>query len=150
MEFKTGFNFDTNKHSDEHALTCPEPTLAQQQFKEESDINEIVRRFGLTGELPDNYRPPMTGDFSNVTDYHTALTAVKAADAAFMEMPPELRSQFDNDPQKLLDFLDDPNNRAKAEELGIVNKHTTQTGGGVVVESTTPAPTPANTEGNTK
>ena len=33
-------------------LACDDPSLTQQQFKEESDINNIVDRFMKTGHLP--------------------------------------------------------------------------------------------------
>lgn len=38
-----------------------------------------------------------------------------------MTLPPEIRTRFDNDPGKLIDFVADPDNRQEAQELGIVN-----------------------------
>lgn len=99
-----------------------EVSLTQQEFKDECDINEIVRRFGLTGQLPDNYRAPVSGDFTGISDFKTAMDAVRAAQDRFMEMPAELRARFDNDPQKLIGFLDDEKNREEAIKLGILNK----------------------------
>src|SRR5580765_5072286 len=64
-----------------------EKSLTQQHFKDECDINEIVRRFGLTGKLPENVKAPQYGDFTGLSDYQTALNAVIAADEAFMELP---------------------------------------------------------------
>lgn len=96
--------------------------LTQQEFKDECDINEIVRRFGLTGQLPDSYRAPVSGDFTGISDFKSAMDAVRAAQERFMEMPGELRAKFDNDPQKLMSFLDDEKNRDEAVKLGIVNK----------------------------
>ena len=92
---------------DPNALYCDDKSLTQQHFAEECDINEIVRRFGLTGTVPEDYRAPQYGDFSEVTDYHTALNAVRAADAAFMELPADLRYRFSNDPARLIAFLED-------------------------------------------
>lgn len=51
---RTPYNYDMNAAGDESGLRCEDATRAQQQFKEESDINTIVARFGLTGEMPDN------------------------------------------------------------------------------------------------
>jgi len=100
----------------------PEEGVTQQQFAEEVDINTIVARFGLTGELPINPRPPVSGDFVGITDYHSALNAVRNADAGFLEFPAELRARFGHDPQRLLEFLDDASNRDEAVKLGLVAK----------------------------
>lgn len=117
---RTPYNYDTMEASDASGLTCPEPTLAQQNSKDECDINTIVRRFGLTGELPSNVRTPTYGDFMDATDYHTAMNAVIAADAAFMQLPADIRTRFNNDAGSFVDFVSDDNNRAEAEKLGLV------------------------------
>jgi len=117
---RTPYNYDVDKVSDETGLSCPEPTLAQQNFKDESDINYIVRQFGLTGELPSQPLSPQYGDFTGVLDYHSAVNAVLAAQDNFMELPAQMRSRFDNDPAKLIDFLGDENNREEAIKLGLV------------------------------
>ncbi len=117
---RTPYNYDTMEASDASGLSCPEPTLAQQNQKDECDINTIVRRFGLTGELPSNVRVPRYGDFEAATDYHTAMNAVIAANEAFMQLPADVRTRFNNDPASLVDFVSDDNNRAEAERLGLV------------------------------
>lgn len=98
------------------------PSMTQQQFAEEVDINTIVRRFGLTGQLPETVRVPMSGDFTGVTDYQTAMQAVRQAEEKFMELPATLRARFRHDPQELMTFMADEKNRAEAEKLGLVNK----------------------------
>lgn len=121
--FRTGFNYDRNAASNESGIACSEEEgRTLQQFKEECDINTIVRRFGLTGELPDNFRPPMIGDFTEVMDFQSALNAVRRAEEAFMEMPADLRARFSNDPQKLIEFLGDDKNRDEADKLGLLQK----------------------------
>ena len=117
---RTPYNYDGDKVSDETGLSCPEPTLAQQNFKEECDINNIVRNFGLTGELPGQTISPQYGDFTGVLDYHSAVNAVLAAQDQFMELPAQMRSRFDNDPAKLIDFLQNEENREEAIKLGLV------------------------------
>jgi len=117
---RTPYNYDVDKVSDETGLICPEPTLAQQNFKDECDINYIVRQFGLTGELPGKPMSPQYGDFTGVLDYHSAVNAVLAAQDDFMELPAQLRSRFNNDPAELIDFLDNEGNREEAIKLGLV------------------------------
>lgn len=108
----TGLEFDLEN----------EPSYTQAQFAAESDINEIVRRFGLTGELPENYRPPMSGDFTNITTFEEMQNAIADARSRFMELPAEIREKFENDPGRLINFLDDEKNRAQALELGIIQQ----------------------------
>lgn len=117
---RTPYNYDVDKVSDETGLTCPEPTLAQQNFKDECDINHIVKQFGLTGELPGQPLNPQYGDFTGVLDYHSAVNAVLAAQDEFMELPAQMRSRFNNDPALLIDFLGNEENREEAIKLGLV------------------------------
>nr|QJB21029.1 MAG: internal scaffolding protein [Microvirus sp.] len=119
---RTAYNYDADGASQESGLDCSDlPSLTQQQFRDEVNINTIVERFGLTGQLPDDVKVPMQGDFTDVVDYQSALNAVIAADNAFMELPAAVREEFRNDPQRLMDFVADEKNRARAEELGILN-----------------------------
>ena len=119
---RTPYNYDMEAASNETALHCPEPTLTQQHFKEECDINTIVERFGLTGELPQNLVVPLTGDFTEaVTDFQTAMNHVRASEEAFMKLPAQIRARFNNDPQQLLEFVEDERNRDEAIKWGIVN-----------------------------
>lgn len=120
-------NYDTNLVSDQSALRCLDPSMAKQSEAEDADINTIVKRFGLTGELPKDVAIPAYGDFSNeVTDYHTALSLVREAAEGFMELPAHVRKEFDNDPGKFVDFVSDEKNREKAEALGIVPRKATE------------------------
>jgi len=118
--FRTAYNYDRNAASDASALICPEPTRAQQQFKSETDINEIVRRFGLTGKLPVAPLPPAYGDFSGVQDFHTAVNAIAQANEAFERLPAALRARFHNNPEEFVEFSTTPSNRAELEKLGLL------------------------------
>ena len=115
------YNYDMAAVSQETGLECKDPSLAQQHMKDECDINVIVERFGVTGHLPQTPIEPSYGDFSGVGDYHTALNAVRAADEAFMSLPAALRVKFDHDPNVLLQFLQNEDNRAEAIELGLID-----------------------------
>jgi len=118
--FRSPFNYSMDSVSVETGLACPEPTLTQQQFRDESDINNIMIQFGRGAALPESFKAPQYGDFTHVTDFQSALEAVRQAEAAFMSMPAKLRAQFDNNPQLLVEFLGDRANRAKAQELGLI------------------------------
>jgi phage internal scaffolding protein len=119
---RTPYNYDVDKVSDETGLACQDPSLAQQNFKDESDINYIVRQFGLTGDLPGQAISPQYGDFTGVLDYHSAVNAVLAAQDEFMDLPAQMRARFDNDPAKLIDFLGNEENLEEAIKLGLIDK----------------------------
>ncbi len=123
---RTPYNYDTDAASNESGLACEEPSLAQQHFKEECDINTILQKFNITGILPEAPLSPRYGDFSGISDYHTALNRVIAAQQEFEALPAQIRSRFDNDPAKLIEFLDNDANRPEAEELGLVEKATAE------------------------
>lgn len=120
-------NYDPDAHSAETGFRCEGESSALQQFKEECDINTIVKRFGLTGEMPANLGMPVSGDFSGVVDFHSAMNLVVQATEAFESLPADLRKQFHHDPGELIAFLEDPGNREQAEKLGLVNKPPEQT-----------------------
>jgi phage internal scaffolding protein len=120
---RTAYNYNTNAASDESGLMCEDMTLTQQHPKDECDINNILRQFNITGQLPQNPLTPRYGDFSNVVDYHTALNAVIAAENEFDGLPAQIRARFENDPAQLIEFLENPDNLNEAIELGLVNKN---------------------------
>jgi phage internal scaffolding protein len=120
--FRTPYNYDTDKVSDETGLACLDPSLTQQSFREDSDINVILERFNITGELPSNVREPQYGDFlDSPVDYKSALDVVMSAQSAFNDLSAKVRTRFDNDPSKFVDFLSDEKNRDEAIELGLLN-----------------------------
>ena len=115
------YNYDRDEASNASALCCEDPSLAQQHMKDECDINVIVERFGVTGQLPQSPVSPSYGDFSGVTDYHSALNQINATMDDFMALPAKLRVRFDHDPVKLLEFLNNEDNRSEAIELGLID-----------------------------
>ena len=119
---RTPYNYDQDAASNESGLGCEDPSLAQQHFKEECDINTILQKFNITGLLPENPLSPRYGDFTGISDYHTALNRVIAAQEEFDGLPANIRSRFDNDPSKLIEFLENSENRPEAEQLGLVEK----------------------------
>jgi phage internal scaffolding protein len=117
---RTPYNYDRDAASNESGLHCEDATLTQQHFKDECDINNILRQFNVTGLLPEAPLSPRYGDFTGISDYHSALNQVIAAEDEFMALPAQIRSRFDNDPAKLIDFLDNAENKDEAIKLGLV------------------------------
>jgi len=103
-------------------VTTPsEEGRTQQQFKEEADINVLVKRFGITGTMPQDVRVPLVGDFEGVSDFQSALNSVVQARDDFMALPAQVRKRFANDPQLLMEFMADEKNKDEAQKLGLLN-----------------------------
>lgn len=119
---RTAYNYDMNAAGDESGLACSEPSLTKQQFAEEVDINTIVRRFNLTGQLPQNVAVPTYQDFDGVFDFHSAMNVIAQAHEGFDLMPAEVRSRFHNDPGEFLAFVNDEKNTDEAIRLGLAIK----------------------------
>lgn len=117
---RTRFNYDTNAISADTALVCPDDGKTQQHFKKECDINTIVQQFNLTGQLPDNLRIPQYIDYKGVFDFQSAMQTMMEADEQFMTIPAHIRAQFDNSPQKFLEFCSHEGNRPALKELGLL------------------------------
>lgn len=117
---RSPYNYVRRDASAASALDCSvDEGRTQQQFKDECDINVIVKRFGLTGMMPEGL-PGNFGDFSDVDDYQTALNRVRESGETFMDLPSDLRKRFHNDPFELMKFLGNDANRVEAEKLGLV------------------------------
>ena len=118
MLFATAYD-NFSSMSDETGLKCLDPSLTQQQFRDESDINTIVDRFMKTGHLPDPVSMPQYVDYEGVFDFQSAMNVVRQADENFMRMDAKVRSRFHNSPQEFLEFFADPANSEEAVRLGL-------------------------------
>lgn len=116
---RTPFNYDRDLASEESGLKCEDPSLTQQQFKEEADINTIVDRFMKSGVLPTPAVMPQFMDVEGNFDYQTAMNYVRQADENFMRMDAKVRARFNNSPQEFLEFFANPENTDEAIRLGL-------------------------------
>lgn len=122
MDFDTGYNFDSDVISSRTGVSDFGPSLAKQEFKDECDINVIVRRFGLGIKLPESFRVPQYGDFTSVDDFQSAVQIIQDAEAQFMKIPAATRALFDNDPTKFVMFSSDPANMPELVKLGLAQE----------------------------
>lgn len=114
------------------AVFDPENDRTIQSEKENSDINVIVRRFGVTGVVPQSLRPVMYGQFEGVFDFQSAMNAVREAQERFAELPAEVRKRFANNPQEFVVFCSNPENLPEMRKMGLA-----------VPEAPPPEPVPA-------
>lgn len=97
-----------------------EVSLTKQAFGDDCNINKIMARHMKTGLVEHvNPREPMYGDFSQVNDFHSALERVTEAQEQFALLPSAVRNLVQNDPERLLQALTDPEETAMLAEAGL-------------------------------
>lgn len=115
--------YDAFGVSDQNALICPEESLTHQEFREECDINTIIDRFGI-GENPIVKQDWVTDiDIANApNNYMDVMNQLNAARDQFMSLPARVRSQFDNDPHRFVEFVSDSANMPEMVRLGLAEE----------------------------
>lgn len=94
----------------------------KQEFVAEADINNIIKRYRVTGLMRQLPREPMFGDFTNIPSYQESLNVVIRGQEAFARLPSDLRTRFNNDPSEFLAFMANPDNRDEIYELGLAKR----------------------------
>ena len=100
-------------------ISPPGHTPAQQQFKEDCDVNTIMRRYNKTGLIDHVKTHQPEYGFATPKQYHDSMNLIARAESMFNDLPSELRNEFHNNPQAFLEFVQDPKNAERANELGI-------------------------------
>lgn len=91
----------------------------KQSFKDECDINNIVKKAAQNGFMPPPDGNQQYGDFSDPNDYRAAMDLVMDAQRQFEEQPSHVRARFGNDPANFLQFCSDPSNAEEMVKLGL-------------------------------
>lgn len=120
MKVRVVGEYDADEVSAFNALSCPEESRTHQEFKEESDINTIIDRFGI-GENPIEAQKWVTNvDISDAPDnYMDVMNQLNTARDQFMSLPAKLRSRFENDPHQFVEFVSNPANSEEMVNLGL-------------------------------
>lgn len=78
-------------YSEASAIDCSDsPDMTHQEFRDESDINDILQRFGVLT----NRREIQFGEQDFNIDLQTAMTAVAQAEEVHDRLPPELKIKY--------------------------------------------------------
>lgn len=101
-----------------------DPSLTQQHFAKDADLNTIVKRYGITdGAIPPMaLNPEYFGDYTDAGDFRDHLDKVRNALDRFNALPANIRSMFDNDPTEMHDWVMNPANTEEAVTLGLLQK----------------------------
>lgn len=100
-------------------LKSDKPSKTETSHTKQVNINSIMKKYFKTGLLQQR-EGARYGDFTTVTDYQEAVDRVLQANDQFMELPSEIRTMFSNDPGILIDFVNNPANKQKAQDLGLL------------------------------
>lgn len=97
-----------------------EPSMTQQQFAQDCDVNYIMEKFLKTGTITHLRREPGHYlDLTTLPDYQESLQTVINAQNAFMELDADIRLKFDNDPGKFIEYLADETKEEEHIKLGL-------------------------------
>lgn len=147
-EFKTPYNHNREFESKRVATYCQEPSLTKQEFKEDADINVILKRVLRTGETPPIVLPEHFADLTGRTNYFEMASKIADANSAFYMLDAKLRAEHLNDPARWADAVVtalEQGNADQLEKLGIpIEKKPQEQATG----STPPGGTPAPGSGN--
>lgn len=119
-KFKTIYNYKQND-----GVKNATPSMTQQQFKEECDINSIMSKYLKTGVLADpldKRGTPKFGEYAEIGDYMDHMNKVVEAREMFEALPVTIRKRFNNNPADLIEFVMDNGNYDEAVKLGILEK----------------------------
>lgn len=125
--------------------TTIDPDRTDQSQAADCDINNIVRRYKKTGQISHLAKSKgVYADLSLLPD--TLLDAhmmIQQASDAFMQLPAEVRKKFRNDPEEMIQFLNDPKNSEEAIKLGLLVRKDPPTNTGTSSEGNRPETKPS-------
>jgi len=119
VRFRTGFNDNGEAAGEAAGLCCRDVSLSVQDAKADCDINTIMSRYVTSGVAPQVTRVPLEGDFSEVTDYQSAMLAVQRAQESFLSLDGKVRERFGHDAGRFVDFCLDPANLPELRKMGL-------------------------------
>lgn len=114
-------------HGETSGKVFTKPSVTQQHFKDEADINYIVKMYREGGVIPGSTgaaaRTPMFGDFSNLPDNaQEAYNQILEAKANFNNLPLAIRQRFNFDPAAFFEFVQNPANVDELVSMGLAYK----------------------------
>jgi len=93
---------------------------AQQHFREEVNINNIIAKYNKTGVITHVAKTRKRfGDFKDFADLLPDLDRVTKAQQAFEELPATIRNEFGNSIEGFFKFIKNPANEEQCIKWGI-------------------------------
>lgn len=123
QQWKTPFNHDTNTESLSSALRCKDPSKTQQHHAADADINNILRKFMDTGQLPTTGQPRYM-DVETEFDLQNSMVTASQVEEAWNALPAAVRNILKN-PATFTQYVDhclETGDLGPLEELGLATK----------------------------
>lgn len=120
--WKTPYNHDREHESLSTGLLCEDESKTQQSFAKDADINNILRKFMQTGELPPMGQPQYM-DVDD-TDLQDRIVTSAQVEAAWNELPAAVRNIL-KDPHTFTEYVDHclrTGDLEPLQELGLATK----------------------------
>lgn len=117
-KFVTSYNYE--KERKDVGLRFTQPSMTEQEYKDECDVNFIIKNFVKTGELPD--MTMQYGDMTTVQDYQDALYTIAEAKSNFYALPSAVRDEFKT-VDKYLEYVSDPTHLKDCYERNLIDKN---------------------------
>lgn len=116
---RSAYNYDSLSASRSAVVVNDLPSMAVQSEKDASDINVLVKRFGITGQISGVQRPPSLEEFGEIFDFRSAMDTLNEANRSFMSMSADTRARFLNDPARFVEFCSKAENLDEMRKLGL-------------------------------
>lgn len=98
-----------------------DPTLTSSVDAEEADANYVIEKFRKTGITPFTRGKGQYLDISSLPDnLFEAQQLINETTERFNELPAKARLRFNNNPEEMYKFLQDPRNQEEAIKLGLL------------------------------
>lgn len=97
-------------------------TKTEQSHKDEVDINAIVRRHGMDMIAKTSKVVALEYDENPDNNFEETMNMIAKAQSSFESLPHQVRKEFDNNPARFMDFVQNPNNADRMIELGLASK----------------------------
>lgn len=105
------------------ATVNTEPTMTDQSGVEDSDINVIVKRYGVYGTVPSGMKQPQFGQDTSdwPTDLAQAMEVARSLNTLRQNLPEQLRNMRDDElmaltPEQIVAIIKPPEKEVQSEE----------------------------------
>lgn len=111
-------------------LTCTKPSMTSQEFKDECNVNNILKRYAAQAQvmgvplselLPKLGTAPY-GDFTNLDSFMEMKNKVARATQVFEALPSDIRAKYGNTVEGFIGALNNPDEYKFLSERGVLNK----------------------------
>lgn len=94
--------------------------LTEQTHKKQCDLNYILRNYQKTGTIEHVRKNQGRYDDISPMDFTEAMHTVSEARNMFNELPAYIRKRVGGEPEKFLEFVQNPDNREELQRLGML------------------------------